>query len=85
MFGELSQKYCINLIHSSFQVYQLFFSQQIYNFTLYADDTSAVIKRITVQSLQHDVTKTTIDEIRAWFLNNDLLLNEEKTRRREGR
>lgn len=54
------------------------FPQAICNFTLYADDTTALIKRNTFEILQQDVTKT-IDEIGTWFLNNGLLLNEEKT------
>lgn len=53
------------------------FSQQISNFTINADNTTALIKHNTVQILQQDVTKT-IDE-KGSILNNGLLLNEEKT------
>jgi hypothetical protein len=48
-------------------------------FTLYADDTTALVRRKTLNSLENDI-KNTLIEINDWFIKNGLSLNQEKTK-----
>lgn len=54
------------------------FSRKICDVILYDDDKTAFLKRNTILTLHKDA-KLTIEVIAHWFLNNFLLLNEEKT------
>lgn len=58
----------------------IYFSNRKFNFTftLYADDTTTLIKRKTLSDLHNDVHEA-IAKIGEWFMANGLLLNEDKT------
>ena len=55
-----------------------YFSKTTCNFTLYADDTTALLKRKTFSELKFTLDDT-IAKINEWFENHGLKLNEDKT------
>lgn len=55
------------------------FANQSITFTLYADDTTALIKTKTINDLNTCVSSA-VKEIEEWFLNQGLVLNHDKTK-----